>query len=396
MNLTFALAVVAFAIGVDNYIVAAILPAVAADLNEPVSSVGLLASAYALPTAILAPVFGPLSDRRGRRFSMLLGLTIFTAAAAACVVAPTLPLLIGARIANGLGAAIAIPAVFATVGDLPTLGARARSMSLVAGMFPLSTLLGLPIGAFAAIVGGWRMSFVFIVIVAVVALALVFRFTPETHGRPTVGSYLGAYRTILERPRALRVIAVMFVWFMGTFGLFIYVGEFVHESFGIPTDQAGLIYIAVGIAGVIATRVSGRLITGVGARRAVLLAIAGYSISAFLLPRTAIALPLTIVLFNFWAFSTWIGVPAMQTIVAGLSEDARGTMLALNTSAQSLGQVVGPIVTGQVLVLGGFALAGPYAALVGLVALALAYAVLPRPVTRPAVAAGAPIPPAEP
>ena len=97
-------------------------------------------------------------------------------------------------------------------------------------------------------------------------------------------------------------------------------------------------------------------------------------------------------LFNFWAFSTWIGVPAMQTIVAGLSEDARGTMLALNTSAQSLGQVVGPIVTGQVLVLGGFALAGPYAALVGLVALALAYAVLPRPVTRPAVAAGAPIP----
>ena len=75
-------------------------------------------------------------------------------------------------------------------------------------------------------------------------------------------------------------------------------------------------------------------------------------------------------LFLFWAFSTWIGVPAIQTIVAGLSEDARGTMLALNTSAQSLGQVVGPIVTGQMLVLGGFALAGPYAALVGLVALA--------------------------
>jgi predicted MFS family arabinose efflux permease len=389
VNLTFALAIVAFAIGVDNYIVAAILPAIAADLHEPVSSVGLLASAYALPTVILAPVFGPLSDRRGRRFSMLLGLSLFTVAAAGCVVAPTLPLLIGARIANGLGAAIAIPAVFATVGDLPTLGERARSMSLVAGMFPLSTLLGLPIGAFAAILGGWRMSFAFIVVVALVALALVVRFSPLTQGRPTVGSYLGAYRTILERPRVLRVIGVMFVWFMGTFGLFIYVGEFVHESFGIPTDQAGLIYVAVGIAGIIATRVSGRLMTGVGPRRAVLLAIAGFAVSALLLPLTSVALPLTIVLFNFWAFSTWVGVPAMQTIVAGLSDDARGTMLALNSSAQSLGQVVGPIVTGQMLVLGGFALAGPYAALVGLVAFAVAWLVLPRPVSRSAVAAAA-------
>ena len=126
------------------------------------------------------------------------------------------------------------------------------------------------------------MSFAFIVVVALVALALVVRFTPETPAVRRSASYLGAYRTILERPRMLRVIAVMFVWFMGTFGLFIYVGEFIHESFGVPTDQAGLIYIAVGVSGVIATRVSGRLITGVGARRAVLLAISGFVVSAFL------------------------------------------------------------------------------------------------------------------
>jgi DHA1 family inner membrane transport protein len=384
VSITLALAIVTFAIGVDNYIVAAILPAVADDLHEPIAAVGLLASAYALPTALLAPVFGPLSDRRGRRFSMLLGLSVFTVAAAACVVAPSLPVLIAARIANGLGAAIALPAVFALVGDLPTLRERARSMSLVAGMFPLATLLGLPIGALAAIVGGWRLSFVFIVLVAVVALLLVARFSRETRRSSTLASYLDAYRTVLERPRALRVIAVMFVWFMGTFGLFIYVGEFVHESFGIPTDQAGLVYIAVGVAGVLATRLSGRVITSVGARRTVLAAIGGFTVAAFLLPRTTVALPLSIAVFLVWAFSTWMGVPAIQTIVAALTEDARGTMLALNTSAQSLGQVIGPIVTGQVIALGGFALAGPYAACVGLVALFVAWLVLPR--TAPASA----------
>jgi predicted MFS family arabinose efflux permease len=389
VHLTLALAVVAFVIGVDNYIVAAILPDIAADLDEPIAAVGLLASAYALPTALLAPVFGPLSDRRGRRFSMLLGLTLFTIAAAACVVAPSLPLLIGARVANGLGAAIAIPAVFALAGDLPTLGERARTMSVVAGMFPLASLLGLPIGALAAIAGGWRMSFLFIVIVGLVAIVLVYRFSPRIQARPSVGSYLGAYRVIFQHPRVLRVIAVILVWWMGTFGLFIYVGEFVHQSFGVPTDQAGLIYIAVGVSGLIATRVSGHLITTVGPRRVVLFALAGFAISAFLLPRTAIALPLTVLVFLFWAFSTWAGVPALQTIVAGLSADARGTMLALNTSAQNLGAVIGPIVTGQLIVLGGFALAGPYTALVGLTALAIAYVVLPRGASSPAAVVAA-------
>src|SRR6476659_8605024 len=66
MPVTVALTVAIFAVGLDSYIVAAVLPAIADDLHEPIAAVGLLASAYTLPTAIFSPVFGPLSDRRGR------------------------------------------------------------------------------------------------------------------------------------------------------------------------------------------------------------------------------------------------------------------------------------------------------------------------------------------
>ena len=65
------LATTVFAIGVDNYIVVAILPEIAADFGQPIESVGLLASAYAVPLALLAIPFGPISDRLGRRFSIL-------------------------------------------------------------------------------------------------------------------------------------------------------------------------------------------------------------------------------------------------------------------------------------------------------------------------------------
>lgn len=63
-----------FAIGLNNYILLALLPQLAAEPNKSEQTVGLLSSAYALP---LAPVFGPLSDRIGRRKTRLLGMSIF-------------------------------------------------------------------------------------------------------------------------------------------------------------------------------------------------------------------------------------------------------------------------------------------------------------------------------
>ena len=145
--------------------------------------VGLLASAYALPAALLAPILGPISDRRGRRFALMLGLGIFVVAAGACVVAPSLPFLLAARLLNGVGAAVIMPAAFAAAGDLPDRDRRARMIALLSAMFPLASLLGLPIGALAAIVAGWRASFLFIALVAIVALVLLSRLPASAPDR---------------------------------------------------------------------------------------------------------------------------------------------------------------------------------------------------------------------
>ena len=377
---TLALTIATFVVGVDLYIVAAVLPAIADDLHEPIGLVGLLASAYALPTAIFAPVFGPLSDRRGRRFGMLVGLTIFSVAAAACTIAPSLPLLLLARAVNGLGAAIATPATLAYAGDLPTERERARTLSIVLSAFPFSTLIGLPIGALVTGLFGWRAAFAFVLIVAIAAVAGISRLPadqPRTADRP---GYLASYRSILRDRRALGVLAVTFAWFAGTFGYFVYQAEFFHEAFGLPTSIAGLSYLVVGVVGVAATRLSGAFLQVVGPRRAVMIGIASFTVAAFVMPLTHVSLPLALVVFAGWAFGTWFGIPGIQTIVAGLSAELRGTMLAFNSSAQNFGNVIGPALTGQVLAIGGFALAGPWSSCVGLVALVIAWRFLPRTV----------------
>jgi multidrug resistance protein len=379
---TLALTIATFVVGVDLYIVAAVLPAIADDLHERIGLVGLLASAYALPTAIFAPVFGPLSDRRGRRSGMLIGLTIFSVAAAACTVAPTLPLLLLARAINGLGAAIATPATLAYAGDLPSARERTRTLAIVLSAFPFSTLIGLPIGALVTGLFGWRAAFGFVLLVAIAAAVAISRLPIDRPRAAARRGYLASYRVILRDRRALGVLLVTFAWFAGTFGYFVYQAEFFHEAFDLPTSVAGLSYLVVGVVGVAATRLSGRFLHAVGPRRAVLIGIAAFSIAAFLMPLTRVALPLALLVFAGWAFGTWFGIPGIQTIVAGLSNELRGTMLAFNSSAQNFGNVLGPAIVGQVLAIGGFSLAGPWSSFVGLVAFVIAWRLLPRTIVE--------------
>ena len=226
-----------FVVGVDSYIVAAVLPALADDLHESIASVGLVASAYALPVAILAPIFGPLSDRRGRRFALLLGLSIFAAAAAGCAIAPTLALLLVARFVSGIGGAIIMPAAFASAGDLPDPVARGRAIALLTAAIPLSNLLGLPIGALAASIGGWRAPFALIALLALVAIGAVALSRQVSRSRSSIVGYAATFGSVLGNRRALSIMLVTLVWFSGSIGLFVYVGEFIHRSFGVPSSR---------------------------------------------------------------------------------------------------------------------------------------------------------------
>lgn len=388
MPILVALAIAIFAVGVDNYIVAAMLPAISNDLGEPVAVVGIIASAYALPTALLAPAFGPFSDRRGRRAALLLGLSVFAVGSVGCVAAPTLPFLVGARVITGLGAAIIVPAAFAAATDAGTPAERARTISIVASMFPLSTLLGLPVGAVAGILLGWRASFALILAIGLVAVALVaLRLRDVPRERPA-GSYLDTYRVLATERQALPIFLVTGTWFLATFGAFLFLTEFIHERFGVPAEQASLLLIVLGVVGTIASRVSDPLMVAIGARRTCLLAIAVFVVVATLMPAAPV-LPVAVVLFATWAFGTWLGVPANQSIVAGLSDTTRGTLLAFNSGAMNAAFVLSPLLIGRLIDAGGFDLSFRVAAGIGVVAFVLGWVILPRtritaPVTEPA------------
>jgi predicted MFS family arabinose efflux permease len=310
---------------------------------------------------------------------LLAGLAIFVASAATCVVAPNLAVLLAARGINGLGAAIILPAAYAYAGDLPGKQDRDRAMGLLSSAFPMATLLGLPLGALVASLTGWRGAFVFITLVGIMALLLVRAFCPrDTPRAERPLGYLESYRGVLGDRSALKLLAVTMVWFIAPLGLFVYLAEFVHVTHGVPTAQAGLALMMVGVVGVVASRISGRVMGRIGTRRVVLIGITLFGTAALLMPLTTSALPLTLLVLALWASGTWFGVPAINAIVAAYSERLRGTMLAFNSSSLNLAGVIGPVLIGSIVSAYGFTAAYWTASLFAVAAFALAFVVLPR------------------
>jgi len=326
---------------------------------------------------VLASVFGPVSDRLGRKIALVGGMGLFAAAAGLSAAAAGYLPLMAARIAAGLGAAVFTPAAYAYIGDRSTPGERGRAMGTILTAIPLSTVLGLPLGGEAAATIGWRGAFLFVCVVALTALSFLWMIPADRPRAALDAHYADSFKRVLGNHAVLGTLAITLVWFTAAFGLFTYLGEFFHAAFGLPTDRIALVFMAYGLVGVVATRLGARFIDSIGAKRSVMFGISAFGVAALALAWARASLPLAVINLVLWASGIWFGFPAQQTIVSELVPEARGTVMAFNNSALYLGSTLGPAVAGLVYTLGGFPLLGPWSALIALYALILAARTLP-------------------
>ena len=156
------------------------VPAIAAALDTTVGRVQFTFVGYLLAFAVGMLVLGPVSDRFGRRRTMIFGLLLSAAASLACTLSPTINFLIGARLVQGIGTCAGLVVGRAVVRDIY---GRDGAAQVIAGLAIALTL----IQSFAPIPGGflqtwfgWRANFAAVSLFAVGALALAIRYVPET------------------------------------------------------------------------------------------------------------------------------------------------------------------------------------------------------------------------
>lgn len=180
-----------FLIVLDFFIVNVALPSIQADLHTGTAALEWVVAGYGLTFAVFLITAGRIADEIGRRRMFSIGLALFAVTSAACAAAPSPAVLVTARLAQGIGAAMISSTVLAIIGVVYTGGDRARAISVYGIVMGVAAAGGQLVGGLlisADVAGlGWRAVFVINLPVAAMALVLVRRLVPESRAEHAKG-----------------------------------------------------------------------------------------------------------------------------------------------------------------------------------------------------------------
>ncbi|HEY3979975.1 MAG TPA: MFS transporter [Streptosporangiaceae bacterium] len=173
-----------FLVILDATVVNVALPAIGRELHGGVAGLQWVVDAYTLSFAGLLLAGGALAERLGGRRVFAAGLALFALASAACGAAPSLPVLIAARLAQGAGAAALVPASLVLLqAAYPTAAGRSRALGAWGSIAGIGAASGPVIGGLLVTTWSWRGVFLISVPFAAGALALIRRSVPASPRR---------------------------------------------------------------------------------------------------------------------------------------------------------------------------------------------------------------------
>lgn len=178
---------------IDGSAVTLTLPIIQQRLGGDMAAAQWIMNAYALLLGALVLVGGAAADRYGRKRVFVVGVVLFAAASLACGLAPSLPALIAARAAQGIGAALLTPASLALLGATFDDKARGQAVGVWAGASGLTSAIGPVLGGWLTDAVSWRAVFLINLPIAALAIWLVAAGAKESRaGRAGPLDWAGA------------------------------------------------------------------------------------------------------------------------------------------------------------------------------------------------------------
>ncbi|MFF5288662.1 DHA2 family efflux MFS transporter permease subunit [Paractinoplanes globisporus] len=167
----------------DANVVNVAVPAIGKDLGAGVAGLQWALTGYLLTVAALLLLSGALADHFGRRRILIIGLLAMLGSSVLCAVAPTIGVLIAARVLQGAGAAMVVPTSLALLNGTLRVGDRARGIGIWAGLATIGSTVGPYAGGWLVDHAGWR--WIFLLNVPLILLALLaLRWVPEATDEP--------------------------------------------------------------------------------------------------------------------------------------------------------------------------------------------------------------------
>jgi predicted MFS family arabinose efflux permease len=352
------MAFTAFTVGCGMRLLDPLLPMLAREFGVGLGAVAPLIGGFALAYGVGQVAIGPLGDRFGKMRVVAIGMTFYAAAVLASGMAGDLGALLTFRVLAGLACAAVMPLFMAQIGDTVPYGQRQAALGqLLNGMVAAQLLAG-PLSGAIADHAGWRSVFLLIGVLAFASTALFVAML----GRPlwqapaaaSRGVGLGGFLRILEKPAGRRLMLGTGLDGMLLFGgAFPFLASLLIERFGLSAAEAGLVTASFGLGSLVYTQTAGRLLARLGERGMVMVGGLGVALALAVFALSpvwwAVAVAQALVGLLFFMLH---GV--LQARATELLPEARGTAVACFAMSLFLGQSIGAVVFGAVIVLAGF------------------------------------------
>lgn len=335
-------ALVAFGpLSIDLYLPA--LPAIAAGLRASAEATQLSVTIFLAGFTIGMLLYGPLSDRYGRRPMLLGGILLFALASLACVLVQAVEQLLVARFLQALGGGAASVLARAVVRDLFVPLEAIRRLSLMAMITAIAPLLAPLLGSSVLLWLGWRGEFAVLLVWGLLSLVVVWRFLPESlaaerRGQISLVQAFYAYRQIIGDGGAIGLMlaggmsfAAMFAYITGSAFVLI-------ELHGLSPTAYGLIFAANAVGIFAANYSNSRLVRRIGAahmaRAGCLAGLAGALLLALAASSASFGLPgLLLPLFVVVSVTGLLGANCVGLLMARFPQNA-GAAAALFGASQ--------------------------------------------------------------
>lgn len=389
----------AFWVFLQAFMVAPILPRLAAEFSTSVNTVGLAIPAYLIPYGLMSLIWGPITDRVGRRGVITACLAALALVTGATATAQDVGWFIFWRAAAGIVASGVIPVSVALLADLVPYRSRGHALGWLFGGMAGGMAVGSTAGALAEPALGWQGLFVAVALGTVLVFGAALITLPRLQ-RPAsalgVVEVLVGYGKLLRGTRARRAYSYVAINAVIQSGIYAWLGVYLHERFGLGPTGIGLALLGYGIPGFVFGPAIGRAADRDGRARLIPAGVALGGVAALIL---AVPVPLVVAAVGIAALS--LGYDLTQPLLAGIVTDLEGPAgqaVALMAVILFTGFGVGSLVFQAALTAGFTAALGAFG-VVALIAAAIAVRVFaeerPAGFTGDRPAAGGPkIPPA--
>ena len=333
-------------IGSGAFVLGGILQPLARDLGISVAAAGQVMTAYAIATAVFAPVLILLTAKWPRKLVIQLALTLFTAGNIVSALANDLTVLLMGRILMGAGAMFtAAVSAYAVTLVVPALRGRALSTAFL-GM-SISYAVALPIGAWLGFTYGWHTPVWLCALASLAALLAATVLLPK--GVVTQSAGFTGFKKAAKQSAVQRVWLRTLLFFIAIFSVFAYVGPVLLALNAMSSVQLSVVLAVFGLAGIAGTLLGGWANDRFGSLPTLSVQLTVLVSMMSLLPLTQGHLTATVIIMVIWGVAGFGLTAPQQSRLVSLSPAQAPLLLSLNSSMLYTGTALGAVISGAVI-----------------------------------------------